>query len=55
MKPVRARDNYPLPNLAMNHHRSDTYWQVAATVTGFWCVILLGYVAVTEYQKWMHT
>jgi hypothetical protein len=54
MKPYPGRDRHPLPNLAMRHHRADTYWQIAAITAGVWCVILLGYVAVTEYQRWMN-
>ena len=42
-----------LPNLVMNHHRNDTIWQIAAIFCGLWCVILLGWVGVLEYQKWM--
>jgi hypothetical protein len=34
MNPKPARDPYPLPPLAVNHHHRDVIWETAAVVFG---------------------
>jgi hypothetical protein len=34
MNPKPARDPYPLPHFAVNHHHRDVIWETAAVVFG---------------------